>query len=340
MFTHNFKYSLKTLFKNKALIFWTFAFPLILGTFFNMAFSNLSSSEKLDVIDIAIVESDDFNNNEAFKTAFKTLSDKDNQDRLFDITYTSEDKAKVLLENNKIDGYLVMEEEKPKLVFTTNGINQTIFKYVTEEISGTSNIINNLTEAEISKEIRNGNYNINYESIYESVNKIIKTSEVKLNNISSSNLDYAMIEFYTLIAMTCLYGGIIGMTAINQNLANMSDKGKRVSVAPVKKSIVISSSVLASYLVQLIGLLLLFFYTIFILKVDYGNNFILVAILACSGSLAGLCLGLCVGTLLKVGEGAKVGILLGITMFGSFLSGMMGITLKYYIDKYLSLIHI
>ena len=76
MFIHNFKYALKTLLKNKMLIFWTFAFPIILGTFFNMAFSNIESSEKLDIINIAIIKNDDFNNNEIFKTAFEELSDK------------------------------------------------------------------------------------------------------------------------------------------------------------------------------------------------------------------------------------------------------------------------
>ena len=78
MFVHNFKYSIKTLFRNKALIFWTFAFPIILGTFFNMAFSNIEKSEKLDIINIAIVNNDEFNNNEVFKTAFNSLSDKNN----------------------------------------------------------------------------------------------------------------------------------------------------------------------------------------------------------------------------------------------------------------------
>ena len=52
MFIHNFKYSLKTLFRNKMLIFWTFAFPIILGTMFNLAFSNIANSEKFDIIDI------------------------------------------------------------------------------------------------------------------------------------------------------------------------------------------------------------------------------------------------------------------------------------------------
>ena len=55
MFIHNFKYAFKTLFKNRMLIFWTFAFPIILGTLFNMAFSNIENSEKLDIINIAII---------------------------------------------------------------------------------------------------------------------------------------------------------------------------------------------------------------------------------------------------------------------------------------------
>ena len=46
MFIHNLKYTIKTLFKNKVLIFWTFAFPIILGVFFNMAFSNIEKEIK------------------------------------------------------------------------------------------------------------------------------------------------------------------------------------------------------------------------------------------------------------------------------------------------------
>ena len=55
MFWHNFKYTAKTLLGDKMLIFWTFAFPVILGAFFNMAFSDIEDSEKLHVIDIAVV---------------------------------------------------------------------------------------------------------------------------------------------------------------------------------------------------------------------------------------------------------------------------------------------
>ena len=56
MLFHNYKYAMKTLFKNKPLIFWTFAFPLILGTLFSMAFSDIEKEEQLKTIPIAIVK--------------------------------------------------------------------------------------------------------------------------------------------------------------------------------------------------------------------------------------------------------------------------------------------
>lgn len=339
MFINNFKYSIKTLFRNKALIFWTFAFPIILGTFFNMAFSNIEKSEKLDIINIAIVNNDDFNNNVVYKTAFKDLSDKNNKDRIFKTHYTTEDKARKLLEDGKIVGYLKIINDEPKLTFIKNGFNGTIFKYVTEEITETSSMVKNISEEKIKKAIATGNYNIDYESIYDNVMNLIEDNNVRINNISSNNLSYTMIEFYSLIAMVCLYGGMLGVVAINQSLANMSNKGKRISVSPISKGKLILSSVLASYITELIGLALLFIYTIFVLKVDYGSRLGLDIVLALVGSLAGLSLGVAVASVLKSNENTKTGIVIAITMLGCFLSGMMGITMKYIIDKNIPIIN-
>ena len=129
------------------------------------------------------------------------------------------------------------------------------------------------------------------------------------------------------------------MFSINQTLANMSNKGKRIAVSPTKKVTIILSSLTASYIVQLIGLALLFIYTILVLKVDYGTNTILVILLAIVGSLSGLTLGTFVGTLFKANENAKTGILIAFTMLGCYLSGMMGITMKYVVDKNVPIIN-
>lgn len=343
MFIHNFKYALKTLFKNKMLIFWTFAFPIILGTFFNMAFSNIEKSEKLDIIDIAIVENEEFKNNEIFKESFKVLSDENNEDRLFNTKYVTEEEAKELLANDEITGYLLLTDTT-KVVVNTSGINETILKYVTEEISQSEEIIGTVAEKKITEILAAnptevGNLNSLYEKIYKEVEQMDEGENVNIKNISSNNLSYTMIEFYTLIAMACLYGGILGMVAINQNLANMSNNGKRVAVSPTSKGKLIFSSVLASYITQLIGISLLFVYTIFVLKVDYGDNLPLIILLASVGCLAGLSLGVAIATLFKANENVKTGIVISITMLGCFLSGMMGITMKYIVDKNVPIIN-
>lgn len=49
--------------------------------------------------------------------------------------------------------------------------------------------------------------------------------------------------------------------------------------------------------------------------------------------------GVAIATLIKVNENTKIGILIGVTMLGCFLSGMMGITMKYIIDKNLPILN-
>lgn len=336
MFWHNFKYSLKVLFKSKALIFWTFAFPILLGIFFNIAFSDIENSEKLDIIDIAIVKSDEFNKNIIFKEAFEGLS-KGN-DKLFDITYTNLNKAQKLLEDDKITGYLVFDDDI-NIVVSSSGINETILKYVVNEISSNETMINTLIKKDINNEIKKGNYNINYEKIYADAYKLVSKDTAKINNISNKNLSYTMIEYYTLIAMTCLYGGLLSMYIVNLKLANMNSVGKRTAISPIHRGKMLVSSLLASYVVQLTCLAILFIFTIFVLKVDYGNNLPLIMLLALVGSFAGLSLGVIVATLIKTNENAKTGILIAMTMLGCFLSGMMGITMKYIVDTNVPLVN-
>ncbi|MBR3132900.1 MAG: ABC transporter permease [Clostridia bacterium] len=333
MFLHQFKYSFKTLMKKRMLIFWTFAFPIILGSFFKVAFGNIESDEKLKVIDIAIVENQGLEENSFYRESFESLSNEKDDDRMFNTKFTTEEDAKKMLENDEITGYLIIEENEPKAVIVSSGINETVFKYVVEEISQTANIVGNLVEREI---MNNGTQNyagempvINQEEI---IKRAMKDSDINLKDVSKANLSYTMVEFYSLIAMACLYGAMLSMSCINQNLANMCSKGKRVAIAPVSKLKIIMSSVLASFLAQLIGIFILFLYTIYVLNVDYGSNLGLVVAQAIVGSFAGLSLGTFAACVLKKSEESKTGIIITFTMVGSYLAGMMGINTKYNID--------
>ena len=262
MFMHNFKYSLLLLLKNKQLIFWTLAFPLIMCVLFNMAFSDITEKTgKFDPVDIAVINDDDFKSNSIYKDTMKTLGEGD--DRVFNIKYVSSEKAKKLLEDDEIAGYLSVNGDDVKVTVNSTGIDETIFCYVIDEIKSDSSVIKNIGESKIEHEIKNGNMNIDYEKIYNDVSKRVLGSDVNIRDNSSDNMSYFVIEYYSLIAMACMYSGILSMTLINYKLANITSVGKRTSISPAKKGGMLLGSLSAAFLVQLFGLLLLYLMMIF-----------------------------------------------------------------------------
>ena len=162
-----------------------------------------------------------------------------------------------ILEDNKIEGYVLFNKQEPQIVIKENGMEQTILQFVMDEIKQNKRMIEDLTKKQIEDEIQQGNYNFNVQQIVHDILQKLNNQEVSLKDTSSSHLSYMQIEYYTLIAMACMYGGMLGLTAINNQLANMSAKGKRVSVSPNKKGILVLSSALGSYLVSLVGLAIL-----------------------------------------------------------------------------------
>lgn len=323
MFFHNVKYNLKALFKNKGLIFWSFAFPIIMATLFNMAFGNWEESEKFTSINIGIVTNEYFDNNIIAKNVFNSLSDGDN--KIFNITYASKDEVTNLLIDKKIEGIIEYTDSHPNIIINSNSVSSTIIKSVVDEIETNNTIFSDL--------IKSGKYASN--DMEEQVNKIIErinSTTINTKDISVKKLDIAVIEYYSLLAMTCLYGGFIAMSAISNSLSSASNRGKRVAISPIKKSTAILSSLCASFIVQLIGTLILLIY-INIIGVNLYTNLISLFVITILGVLSGISIGLIVSVMINKSEDTKLGIIIAISMALSVLSGMTGVSLKYVIDS-------
>lgn len=334
MFWHNFKYQLKIILRERGLVFWTLAFPLILATLFSLAFSNLENSESLQLIKLAIVDNTAWQEDTVFRGAFTELSSADSENQLFEVTYVTDvATAEEMLRAEEIAGILTLErraefpqlagpEFQPKITALKSNIDVTVLRTVVTQISEQSQVIQDIS-AEAPGLLA----------------KLAKVERANLENNSSENLSYTVIEYYSLLAMTCLYGGMLSMSVVNRLLANMSTSGRRIAVSPVPKSRLLGGGLLAGYAVQLFGLALLFAYTILVLNVDYGEKTPLVILLAFIGSLAGLALGAMLASAFRMSENAKVGLTIAVTMFGCFLAGMMGITMKYLVDTNLPLLN-
>ncbi|MBO5349439.1 MAG: ABC transporter permease [Clostridia bacterium] len=321
MFKHLFINKMKILLKNKAMLFWTLIFPFVLGTFFQLALGNIGESFKMEVIPVAVVDNKYYQEDEILKGVISSLSE-DNENKLFETVYVDESKAEAMLNNEEIDGYILLNENNnPQMVVKENGVNQTIIKSVLDEYlqmtSATKQMINYSPEAI---------YNGVLESMHKEKNYVVDDS--------TENIDFSINYFFTLIAMTCLYGSLIGLDVIKDCEANLSKRGARMCMAPVNKFKVIIASLFAGYVIQLVAIALLFAYLIFVFNINFGNQILPTVILSMVGCLAGTALGTFVGVSNKKSEGFKIGILIALTMTCCFFSGMMGvINIKVFFDE-------
>ncbi|EME3490952.1 ABC transporter permease, partial [Enterococcus faecium] len=55
MFWHFYKYRTKILLRNKSMLFWTLAFPILLGLMFMAAFGEIDQGGNLETINTGIV---------------------------------------------------------------------------------------------------------------------------------------------------------------------------------------------------------------------------------------------------------------------------------------------
>lgn len=324
MVKHLFIYKLKVLLKSKAMLFWTMIFPFLLGTFFYLALSNIDKAFEFKVIPLAVVTNENYQKNENFKKMIDSLS-KDDENKLFEIKYVSLEESKNMLEKAEIDGYIVFEENSPKLVIKENGINQTIIKYSIDEYYQMTNVATQMIEYDV-KNLYNGALNL----LYKNSQFVIDTT--------SQKIDFSINYFFTLIAMTCMYGSLIGLEVIKDSEANLSQKGARVCVSPVNKMKIVLTGLAAGYLIQVIALGLLFVYLIFVLRVNFASKIIPTIVLSMIGCLSGTSFGTFVGVSNKKKEGFKIGIIIAVVMACCFFSGMMGTpSLKALFDEKLPL---
>ncbi len=317
MFTHIFKYQLKCRLQDKIGVFWTLIFPIVLATFFNLAFANVLRGEEFEKVNIAIVNSS--NISESFSTAIKECN-------LFVIENTDMTKANEMLSKGEISGYITFENNAFEITVSKSGMNESIIKSFVDSYSEKYATITNIITSNPS--VINGDFirNMKADSNY--------TEDIKLNN--STNV--MVISFYTLLAMTCLLGATWGSQDIMNIQADQSQRAARVNVTPVNKFKIFLASLSATLLFYFSSILFVLLYISVVLKISFGNSIGYIILLCFVGCFTGITLGTMVSALIKKKASIKEAILLSFTMIGSFLAGMMSGQVKYFVQDKLPIL--
>lgn len=317
---HVFIYQFKLLLRNKSIVFWAFLFPLILATFFNLAFSQFTNSEMFEAAKLAVVEQKD---NQELHTLLEGLS-KDTDKQLLDVQFVSLKEAKNLLEDEKIDGYLIVDETLT-IVVHDSGIPQTIIKNVVDSYLQINHSIYSIKQ-------------MNSQEFMSIINNNLNTNQNYFQSQNISSLDVTVIYFYTLIGMTCMYGGFLGLKISSLIEANITRQGTRINISPTSKWKMIISGIIVSFICQYMAGLVLLFYLNYGLNVSFGNKIEYILLLMAIGTYVGISIGYLIGSAFRFDEKIKTSILSATSLFLSFLSGMMIVDLKYIIQEYVPLL--
>lgn len=318
MFRHIFTTRLKCLLRDRQMVFWTLVFPLALATFFNMAFSNLNAQENFNAIDIAVVDDAAYQKDESFRGVLMGMST--GEERLFNLTTATMEDAERLLEDGEITGFIIAGSP-PGLTVRDSGINQNIIKIFLDNYSQTLSTVNTIAAEDPSS----------VPSLIADVGSRMEyTKEVSASGANPNNvLNY----FYSLIAMACMYGGFFGNREIMDIQADLNPLAARVNVSPVHKLKAFIYSISASLLIHFVSLLVLLAYLRFVLRIDFGERTGFVLLTTFIGSIVGVSFGAFISAVVKKDENTKISILIGVSMMGSFLAGMMFADMKYIINQ-------
>lgn len=323
MFFREFKYALLTLLRSKELIFWTLVFPFALCTFMYMAFGNLfETTEKFDPIPTAIVQKGD---NPAFAVMLGEISAK-GDDQLLIANYTGEEQAEKLLDEEEIDGIIYIDK-KMSLKVKDNGMNQTILQMVLKQFAQYEKLLTDVGQKSPEQVMKVA------ESLQNQVDYFAEENE------TAGNQDNVINYFYAIFAMTCLFASFAGCDIILRLQANMSSLGQRRNVAGMGKMKMLLADFAASELVQFVLVCLLLLYMRFVLGLNIGNRYGAILLILFAGTSFGIMFGILVGTLPRLGEGGKMGILVSVNLLFCCMSDLMVSGIKDFIEHHIPVLN-
>lgn len=319
MFGRIFKYQLLQTIRTKEIMFWSLVFPIILGTLFHMAFGGIQdNTEVFRAVPAAYVKENGGDDN--FARLLKELEEGDSSlVRVYDVDGPE---AEALLKQDKIEG-IFRGGETLTLQVKEAGINQSILKMVLEEYERKQSAFKNIAAAHPE----------NLQKALESLGQDMTI--LKEENQTNGNMDNLLNYFYALLAMSSLYGCFMGVDGAIHFKANLSDIGARRVVASTNRFLLLAADVCAKILLQFICSCVALLYLTVVLKVDFGDKIPQILIVMLTGCVIGVMTGMFFGSLGKAKEQVKISIVLAVTMFECFLSGLMVAGMYYVVETYI-----
>lgn len=316
--------------REKSNIFWTMIFPLILATLFHFTLGEMLDQNGMETISAAYVtqsaaESAESPSHQEKDSFLEYLESFDNS--WLKILPMTEKEAENALKNDEILGTFYGGEEK-SLTIGENSTYTSILSQVLEIYEKNEVLIariaqdhpEHLSDAVAALE--------DYKTCTETV------------TFGGTSMDSVQNYFFALIAMTCLYGSFMGMYNAVGVQANTSVLGARLTAGCVKRYKSIAASLLSSWMISFLEVLILLFYMDVILgDIDLSGQILQIFVICAAATLYSCSLGMVIGTVGSWSANLKNGIVVAVSMACSFAADLMLSGVKSAIETYAPVIN-
>lgn len=313
MFINNTLASIKMMIRARDVLLWLLFFPIILSTVFYFAFGNLAESKTFLKADIAVVN---LESNNTFSSVLAEISNSDGtagENDLFNVSKVQENEGRKLLAEEKIDALLLVTNDNVMLVSSGMDVNGTVVTtFLDNYLSNVKTIENNAAS---------------YEQAVIIANQLRSDVEIISKQISKNAIHQNTTYFYALFGMVCFFFSIAGMEVIKLTQPNKSNIAARQSLSPTSRKKIFFSQFTGMFICCICIILIMLFYVGLILGIPLGNiGYVFIACIV--GTLAALGFGMLIGTLPIKNQTLKDVLLIVITLVLSFLTGLMGASIK------------
>lgn len=323
MFVRLFIYRLRVLLRNRSLLFWTFAFPVVLGLLFNLAFGNLDEITALETSNVGIVSTDQ-DKSKQFEAILKEI--KNDDEVIFKSKELTKKEAQKQLSDDKISGYFEIDAKNIELFISKSGTQQTVLKELLNQYLQNTDKVETLMASGA----------VQPQAITQA---LVQKNYVKDGN-GTGNFNLKSFYFFTLVGMTVMYGFMWGLRNANDQQANQSPEGMRLCLIPRNKLLVSFANMLASLVLFFVQVTFILMFYRFVYQVEFGDHWNYILLVCALGAFTTISFGTLIGNALsKVDFQQKISIGISISMIMSFLAGMMGSqSIKYWIDVHVPLL--
>jgi len=311
LFFHLYKYRLKQLLKDRSVIFWTAMFPIILGTFFYVALYHASDSQdnSFKAVPVAVYDSGSYKNEKEFQAFLKEVTSKE-ANYLKITTVSGKSQGENLLKKGKVEGFITADS-KISLQVTSSDFNTSILKNILDHYLQTENMYEDAA--------------MNHPQILADLSGLLAQNQNYTKNVSfgGKSLNNMIGYFYSLLAMSMLYGSIFSFINALQIQPGTNEIAARRLITPTHKMLIVLSDFCSALTLQMGIYLVVMLYLTKILGVDFGGTPLTLFVAGLAGNMAGSGWGYFVAIVIKGSEKMKMALNMMLTLFSSFLSGLM-----------------